>query len=179
VKIGRGGFGDVFAVPRRDSDVRYAIKTVHVSGHTSMAELHREIKMQRELDHPNIVRVYAAYENPARSKLYIVMELCTGGALYSRLQERNAGVFRESDAAKLMQTMLSAVLYCHKLGLVHRDLKLDNFLYESEAADAPLKLTDFGFATNAIGDDGHERLKGRMGTAAYMCAPARAEPAIS
>ena len=35
-------------------------------------------------------------------------------------------------------------------------------------ADAPLKLTDFGFAANAVGDDGHERLKGRLGTAAYM-----------
>ena len=105
VKIGRGGFGDVFAVPRRDSDVRYAIKTVNVSATTSstlresnshssdpsrpahrpsrigrftvrlslaVAGLHEEIKLQRELDHPHIVKVFGAYENPARSKLYVM-----------------------------------------------------------------------------------------------------------
>ena len=64
------------------------------------------------------------------------MELCTGGAVSGRLQDRDGGVYTEADAAQLMQTMLSAVLYCHNRGIVHRYLKLDNFLYESEADGA-------------------------------------------
>ena len=42
--------------------------------------------------------------------------------------------------------MLSAVLYCHHNGIVHRDIKLPNFVYESEAEDAEIKLIDFGIA---------------------------------
>ena len=43
--------------------------------------------------------------------------------------------------------MLSSIMYCHKHGVVHRDIKLDNFIYENEDEMAELKLIDFGFAS--------------------------------
>ena len=52
--------------------------------------------------------------------------------------------------------MISAIIYCHHHGVVHRDIKLDNFIYESEEEDAELKLIDFGFAAevrNVPADD--------------------------
>ena len=52
-------------------------------------------------------------------------------------------------AATLIEKMMSAVLYCHHNGIVHRDIKLDNFIYENESEEAELKLIDFGFAALA------------------------------
>ena len=54
------------------------------------AELLNEMGMQRSLDHPNIVRVYESFEDIEAGQVHIVMELCTGGCLLSRLGERLA-----------------------------------------------------------------------------------------
>jgi len=62
--------------------------------------------------------------------------------------------------------MLSAVIYCHHHGVVHRDIKLDNFIYENEGEDAELKLIDFGFATEIT--PGKEAMWDQLGTPSYM-----------
>ena len=62
--------------------------------------------------------------------------------------------------------MLSAVRHCHAHGVVHRDIKLDNFIYEHEGEDAELKLIDFGFACEVR--PGHEAMHDQLGTPSYM-----------
>merc|ERR1719191_2650584 len=74
----------------------------------------------------------------------MITECCEGGELYFRLQKR--GVYTNNDAADATRQMLRAVGYLHSHNVVHRDLKLENFLYESPADSAQLKLIDFGFA---------------------------------
>ncbi|CAE8740972.1 unnamed protein product [Polarella glacialis] len=64
--------------------------------------------------------------------------------MYDRLQKR--GVYTDADAASATRQMLRAVGHLHSRSVVHRDVKLENFLYESEADAAQLKLIDFGFA---------------------------------
>ena len=49
-------------------------------------------------------------------------------------------------AATIVEKIISAIIYCHHHGVVHRDIKLDNFIYEHEGEDSELKLIDFGFA---------------------------------
>merc|ERR1719183_2388648 len=66
-----------------------------------------------------------------------------GGELFQRVQERRK--FNETDAADASSQMLLAINYVHSHGMVHRDLKLENFLYESAKSDH-LKLIDFGFS---------------------------------
>merc|ERR1719487_1263294 len=125
-----------------------------------------EIETQRSLDHPNIVKIHESFEDSERRRIHIVMELCTGGSLVSRMKEHRYG-YGERAAAVLVEKMLSAVLYCHRHGIVHRDIKLDNFIYETEKEDAELKLIDFGFAFE-VRPGGKDEMYERLGTLSYM-----------
>ena len=75
----------------------------------------------------------------------MVMELATGGELFDRIIAR--GSFSERDAVKVLQMILQAVHYLHKLGITHRDLKPENLLYYHPGNDSKLLLTDFGLAS--------------------------------
>lgn len=97
-----------------------------------------------QLDHPNIIKLYEYFED--KTRIYLVLELCTGGELYERLCDQKTKHYSEKEAARLVSKMLSAICYCHRKGVSHRDLKLENFIFESEAADANIKLIDFGLS---------------------------------
>ena len=62
--------------------------------------------------------------------------------------------------------MIGAIKFCHENHVIHRDVKLDNFVYESDAADAELKLIDFGLSHVLRYDD--EKMRDRVGTLTYM-----------
>merc|ERR1719161_3323080 len=101
----------------------------------------------KQVDHPNIVRLYETYEEWAGDKmtnLYLVMELCEGGELFDRIID--AGFFSEHDAAWTMKQVMSAVNYLHSKSITHRDLKPENFLMETKQADSALKVIDFGLS---------------------------------
>lgn len=112
-------------------------------------------------DHPNIIKVYEFYQDPRF--FYMVIELCTGGELFERIQ--NEHNFNEKTAAKIMYQVLSAVNYCHKNKVVHRDLKPENVMYESLKPDSLLKLVDFGTSTVF---DPKEKMKQKIGTPFYI-----------
>jgi len=150
--------------PRRLSSARAQVSLEGMAAH-SMAELRQEISVQKMLDHPNIVKVFETFEDPRRQELHIIMEMCTGGALVSRMKTHRHG-YGEKAAATLLEKSLSATMYCHKHGVVHRDIKLDNFIYENEAEDAELKLIDFGFASFVA--PGKESMWDQIGTPSYM-----------
>eukprot|EP00316_Scyphosphaera_apsteinii_P011201 CAMPEP_0119343668 /NCGR_PEP_ID=MMETSP1333-20130426/106570_1 /TAXON_ID=418940 /ORGANISM="Scyphosphaera apsteinii, Strain RCC1455" /LENGTH=730 /DNA_ID=CAMNT_0007356073 /DNA_START=45 /DNA_END=2237 /DNA_ORIENTATION=+ len=162
---GAGACGSVCIVKKKSTNEVYAMKTVPMDGMggATLDELRREIEVQKALDHPNIVRVFEYFEE--RHQMHIIMELCKGGALVSRMKNHRHG-YGEQAAATLVQKMLSAVLYCHHKGVVHRDIKLDNFIYENEAEDAELKLIDFGFACEV--KPGYEAMWDQIGTPSYM-----------
>ena len=130
--LGRGACGSVVAVKHRTTGELYAMKVVSadtVGG--SLDELKREIELQKRLDHPNICKVFESYEDSTTNEVYIIMEICTGGSLVSRMKTHRQG-YGERAAATLIEKMLSAIIYCHHHGVVHRDIKLDNFIYEHE-----------------------------------------------
>jgi len=103
--------------------------------------LQSEVAVYLRLDHPNICRLLHAYET--KHDVWLVMELC-GSELYSKLCERKS--FCERDAADLMLQMLQAVGYLHSHNIVHRDLKLENWLLGATGHEDRLKLIDFGFS---------------------------------
>ena len=72
------------------------------------------------------------FESP--EKLYLVMELATGGDLFDQIQAR--GVFTERDGARVLRMVLDGVRYLHGVGVTHRDLKPDNVLYYHPGADS-------------------------------------------
>lgn len=150
--LGQGLCGDVLLLHSRGAEPgSFAMKTVlkrlpgscHQAGaSTGRPELPAEVEIFLALDHPNVARLHAIYHTS--STVSFVMDCCEGGELYSRLQK--VGTFKDEDAAEASRQMLRAVGYLHSLHIVHRDLKLENFLYKSEDARSPLKLIDFGFA---------------------------------
>ena len=120
---------------------KYAMKSIHLSRITDeifVKELKNEIAILKTLDHPHIVRLIETFNH--RNQLFIVMELCSGGDLYSR------DPYTEEEAARIISSILSAVSYMHNMGIVHRDLKYENILFVNESPTAVVKLIDFGLS---------------------------------
>ncbi|KAJ1392430.1 Serine/threonine-protein kinase, active site [Sesbania bispinosa] len=89
--------------------------------------------------HPNVIRMYEVMAS--KTKIYIVLELVTGGELFDKIA--NHGRLKEDEARKYFQHLICAVDYCHSRGVFHRDLKPENLLLD---ADGVLKVSDFGLS---------------------------------
>ena len=70
------------------------------------------------------------------------MELCAGGDLLTYVRRR--GCLSEDVVRDLFKQAVSAVHYCHRKGIIHRDIKLDNFLLDISGDNPIVKLCDFG-----------------------------------
>jgi len=141
--LGEGRSGAVIIVQHKISEQYMACKILNKVDNRSK-DLQAEIETLRRLDHPNVVRLYETNED--KDAVFLLMELCQGGDLFSRIVDQ--GTLPEREARLFAEQMLSALAYCHKKGVVHRDVKPENFLLESTDPDWPvLKLADFGIAT--------------------------------
>ena len=101
------------------------------------------------------MRLEEVYES--HSEIYLVQELCVGGELFDRLDEQPDYHYTESECARLVKNMLNAVRYLHSKGIIHRDLKLENFLFSSKSQDSELKMIDFGLSKHfRYGEQQHE-----------------------
>ncbi|GAA0186257.1 non-receptor serine/threonine protein kinase [Lithospermum erythrorhizon] len=111
----------------------------------SVEDVKREVKIMKALaGHENVVQFYNAFEDD--SYVYIVMELCEGGELLDSILAKKDGRYSEKDAAIVVRQMLKVAAECHLHGLVHRDMKPENFLFKSPKVDSSLKATDFGLS---------------------------------
>ena len=106
--------------------------------------IEREFAIMRKLGaHANIMQLHEVFWEPTRVRL--VLELCAGGDLHDTLQSN--GPIAEGESAALMKQLLTAVAHMHEVGVIHRDLKLENVLLEHrDYRTAALKVADFGFA---------------------------------
>ena len=162
--LGSGSVGVVRVVARRSDGQRVAMKSVRLdklSGE-GLEMLRREIRIQKGLAHPNIVRLLESYEDSEAHQMHLIMELCTGGNLVSRISSFS----NEAGAVAVVEKILRAIIYLHSHGVVHRDINLDNFVYESAAGDAELKMIDFGLACEVR--PGADDMFERLGTLTYM-----------
>mmetsp|Transcript_6026 Transcript_6026/g.18162 ORF Transcript_6026/g.18162 Transcript_6026/m.18162 type:complete len:512 (+) Transcript_6026:39-1574(+) len=145
-KVGEGNYGAVFRAQDSSTGEVVAVKRLPKSKILSdgdMYSVRKEIGILRDLrGHEHIVRFDAAYEDPYF--VYVVLELCRGGDMFHNLLKK--GRYSERDAADICRSILSVAAYCHSRGVMHRDLKPDNFLFDSEGEDARLKATDFGLS---------------------------------
>ena len=173
-KIGEGSYGKIYKVKNKQSGDIRAMKQIMKSKIPNIEKFQNEIKILSMVDHPNIVRLFEVIEDDKYFNL--LQELCTGGELLEKMQRTQ---LKEKQIAKIFNQIMSAVAYCHEKGIAHRDLKLENILFASEAPDSPIKIIDFGFSvllgkkdkdkdSNDLKKFGFKRMKSKVGTLYYI-----------
>ena len=162
--IGTGKFGEVRICYHRVSGQKRAVKIIRKDLLTSAHQkntLDNEINVLKQLDHPNIVRINEFFEDLRR--LYIVMEYCKGGELFSEIMKR--GKVTENHSASIMKQIFLTLEYLHNKGIVHRDIKSENILLEDKHDILNIKIIDFG---SAIINKTRLKIRGSAGTTYYM-----------
>ena len=161
--IGSGGMGNVYHGKHRETGLEAAIKVLPASMAREpgfVARFNREIDAMRQLDSPNIVKLFDSGED--RGTYYYAMEYVAGENLADRLRREKRISWRETiDIAVQVCRALKAA---HNSGIIHRDIKPSNLILNNSGA---VKLADFGvaqvFATSRLTVTG-----GVIGTAEYM-----------
>lgn len=146
-KLGEGSFAEVKRVTRKKDGAKFAVKVIKKSKlqKSELSILHDEVTIMHKIDHPNCVKLYEIYET--KKKLYMVLELLTGGELFDRILDK--GSYSEKEAADLVRSIITAIKYLHSIGIVHRDLKPENLIYAGQPGEKNehlVKITDFGLA---------------------------------
>uniref|UniRef100_A0A182IR27 Non-specific serine/threonine protein kinase n=1 Tax=Anopheles atroparvus TaxID=41427 RepID=A0A182IR27_ANOAO len=109
----------------------------------NLVKTFREISILKVLHHPHITRLYEVMES--RNKIYLVTEHAAQGEIFDHLVAN--GRMREEEASRIFSQIVTALDYCHRNGIVHRDLKAENVLLDTEMN---VKLADFGFSNTFV-----------------------------
>eukprot|EP00871_Galdieria_phlegrea_P004371 jgi/Galph1/4935/GphlegSOOS_G3507.1 len=138
--IGRGAFGEVRLVRKRDSNEYFAMKKLRKSemlrkDQTSHVRAERDVLV--EADHSCICKLYYSFQDD--KYLYLVLEYLPGGDLMSLLMRKD--VLTEEETRFYAAEMIVAIDTIHRLGYIHRDIKPDNLLFDVQGH---LKVSDFG-----------------------------------
>jgi len=167
--LGQGLCGSVYIATGKVEGHKFAVKTMPLINldKDQQEELEAEFEIFIAMDHPHVVRLLDVYID--ENAMHMVMECMAGGELLGRLQEQPDGRFKEGEAASIIWQCLLAVNYMHERGIAHRDLKLQNFLYEQKGGKH-LKLADFGFGKITKTGEGTKKqaLEGGVGTLHYL-----------
>jgi serine/threonine protein kinase len=145
--IGEGSFSVVNLCFNKINSQFYACKIapkarLHKPDLVKRFEL--EVRIGQQLHHPGIVAITDLLEDA--TNYYMIMEFCPGGELFQYIVDRDRLV--ESEAAALLRQLLDALRYIHSFDICHRDLKLENLLFDQLGR---LKVSDFGLSRFSTG----------------------------
>lgn len=149
--LGEGGYAKVLRAKDRQCEGRVvAIKKIKKRGPDHSEALTRESTVMRELDHPNICRLFEMFED--KQHMYFVMELCEGGELFDRIvKEKNIS---EPLSATILDQVVRAMRYAHDRKIAHRDLKPENICFcSANAEDTRVKVIDWGLSAHFAESD--------------------------
>lgn len=140
-KIGEGSYGVVYKCKNRDTGEIVAIKKFTESEEDPLIRkiALREIRLLKNLKHPNLVNLLEVFRRKRR--LHLVLEYCERTVL-NELEKHPRGV-PELVTKQIIWQTIQGVSYCHQHGCIHRDIKPENILLTSSGV---VKLCDFGFA---------------------------------
>lgn len=155
-QLGRGSFATVYLAKDKKLEFRVAVKSYEKATPQVLKNVQNEINVLRSLDHPNIVKLLDVRQE--NNSIHLVLEYVQGGSLENFVKTRNLDL---QESNKIFKQILSAIQYCHSLGVVHRDLKPSNILID---ASKKIKIIDFGFASSK----GDYQLKLYCGTPEFM-----------
>ncbi|XP_062862448.1 serine/threonine-protein kinase SIK1 [Trichomycterus rosablanca] len=138
--LGKGNFAVVKLARHKVTKTQVAIKIIDKTrlNPSNLEKVYREVQIMKLLNHPHIIKLYQVMET--KDMLYIVTEYAKNGEMFDYLTSN--GRMSEPEARRKFWQILTAVDYCHRHHIVHRDLKTENLLLD---ADMNIKLADFGF----------------------------------
>ncbi|XP_070832083.1 serine/threonine-protein kinase SIK1 [Chaetodon trifascialis] len=138
--LGKGNFAVVKLAKHKVTKTQVAIKIIDKTrlNPSNLEKIYREVQIMKLLNHPHIIKLYQVMET--KDMLYIVTEYAKNGEMFDHLTSN--GRMSEDEARKKFWQILTAVDYCHRHHIVHRDLKTENLLLD---ANMNIKLADFGF----------------------------------
>ncbi|KAF9959247.1 Serine/threonine-protein kinase ark1 [Modicella reniformis] len=143
--LGKGMFGQVYLMRERQSGYIVALKVILKSEllkYKMEHQLRREIDIQSNLKHKNILRLDTFFHD--KTRIYLVLEYAPQGELYKKLKQMNQ--FPEWQASKYIYELASALAYLHRKHIIHRDIKPENLLL---GIHGELKISDFGWSVHA------------------------------
>ncbi|XP_031619538.1 serine/threonine-protein kinase 32A [Contarinia nasturtii] len=146
--IGKGSFGKVCIVQKRDSGRLFAMKYVSrgvLDGKGALGGVIKEVELLSSLEHPFLVNLWFSFQD--EEDLFMVCDLLTGGDLRYHLMQQVE--FCEKSVSLLVCELGSALEYLRHQRVIHRDLKPDNILLDEEGH---AHLTDFNIATRLQSD---------------------------
>ena len=120
----------------------------------------REIKVLKNLRHPNIVHLYSVIET--EEKIYLIMEYAKGKELFDYIVNKKK--LSENESCLFFQQIISGIEYLHKIKYVHRDIKPENLLINEETKE--LKIVDFGLS-NIYKNPNKDLLSSACGSPSY------------
>ena len=140
--LGAGGLGEVYKVRHDISHRVEALKVLRASSVESMERFEREIRVLASLNHPNIAALHTAFRQGEH--LVMVMEFVEGETLKARLRRSALSL---GEVVEYAVQLLSALMYAHAQGVIHRDIKPLNIMI---TANNRVKLLDFGLALDSF-----------------------------
>ncbi|CAD8087136.1 unnamed protein product [Paramecium sonneborni] len=158
--LGKGGFGKVWRVEMIKTHKLFAMKEMSkakVLAKKSVNSVMNERTLLTQLKHPFIANIHYAFQD--RENLYLVMDLLTGGDLRYHIGKMRK--FSEQHTKFVIASMLVALEYLHKNGIIHRDIKPENIVLDKKGYP---RLTDFGIARVIKPENSQET----SGTPGYM-----------
>ncbi|XP_046928717.1 serine/threonine-protein kinase 32C isoform X1 [Lynx rufus] len=162
--IGKGSFGKVCIVQKRDTEKMYAMKYMnkqHCIERDEVRNVFRELEILQEIEHVFLVNLWYSFQD--EEDMFMVVDLLLGGDLRYHLQQNVQ--FSEDTVRLYICEMALALDYLRSQHIIHRDVKPDNILLDEQGH---AHLTDFNIAT--IIKDG-ERATALAGTKPYMGEP--------
>lgn len=144
--VGKGSFGKVMQVRKKDTGKIYAMKVLdkkHILEHNEVEHTLAEKHILQKLHHPFLVNLNFSFQT--EDKLYFILDYVNGGELFFHLQKEKK--FAEDRVRFYAAEILLALEHLHQNGIIYRDLKPENILITSEGH---ITLTDFGLCKEGI-----------------------------
>ena len=161
--IGEGTFATVRLAINKQTGEEVAIKIMEKSRIVQKEDkirIDREIKVLKNLRHPNIVHLYSVIET--EEKIYLIMEYAKGKELFDYIVNKKK--LSENESCLFFQQIISGIEYLHKIKYVHRDIKPENLLINEETKE--LKIVDFGLS-NIYKNPNKDLLSSACGSPSY------------